>query len=256
MRSLVLVLLLVAIAVVPASATDLYASWDGSGWISVVASNGNNYGSLEGYGEYISGYFSATDQGDYIDTNVMAMAEDGGYYFDGLQELAGYTSNNAIVYAWTYGEFAGLNLRFDQSMYVVQLERVDTSYPLIGASGDVYNYGFYVGLQDRNTRTTSAEYSIDVYGSGFSYVDTNQWHPTVEWTYGWGNPDTINAPTPPGYYTPTNTIYAEGSGTVSEYGFGANYVNWNGYEMPTGGWFSFVGNFNDGFVAHPDVTVS
>jgi len=252
-----LICLLVIISGV-AGATSVNVHWDGSGMIFVHTNNGNNYGELYGSGKYIVGdYFAEDDYGSFIDVDVYAYGNKANYEFWGVQELSGYTSNNVGVYSWVKGSSDVLmNLRYDQSHYVVQLERHTTSEPLLAGSGKRYNIGYDAVIFDRNTGVVSAEYFVKVKGTyGSATIDTNQWHSTVQWTYGWGKPDSINAPTPPGYYTPINYIDAYGLGKVIERGFGVNYVNWNGYEMSYGGNFRFVANYGGEFHGQPDVTV-
>lgn len=243
---------LLAVGVVGATSVDV--SWSGSGDIYVNAENNGNYAEFSGYGAYISGDFLARDDGSYIDTSVYAFGLGAHYDFTGMQKLAGYTRNSAGVIAWSEGDYAQMNLRFDQSMYRVELERTNNHRPLLHGSGDHYSIGLGAVLSDGNT--ASAMYSIEVTGiDGVAEINTNQWHPTVVFGYGWGNPDSINIPDRPGYYTPTNHVSAVGYGEVTEYGFGSHYVNWNGYEMPNGGEFEFTAHYDGAFSAHPDVTL-
>jgi len=171
--------------------------------------------------------------------------------------LAGYTDNNAVVAALVDGDEVTMNLRFDQSNYVVQLERHDTSEPLLTSTGDNYWVGLAAALISSSGHGfPDVGYVIEIEGyNGFAVIDTNQWHPTVVLSYGWGNPDVIHAPAPAGYYTPVNYVYATGYGSVHEQGFGTHYVSWNGYVMPNGGTFEFTAEYSGEFYAQPDVTV-
>ncbi|MHC1624658.1 MAG: hypothetical protein ACXQS2_01470 [Methermicoccaceae archaeon] len=248
-------LLVCFLAISVAGATSVDVSWNGQGAIDIYAENHGNFGAFVGEGDYITGEFHAVDDRRYIDTEVYAWGADAYFEFSGVQKLAGYTDNSAGVLIFASGDAAGVNIRFDQSMYRVELERVVNSEPLIAAEGGFYTLGLGVALFD-DSDDISAGYYIEVMGiDGIAAIGTNQWHPTAVIGYGWGNPDVIHAPDQPGYYTPINYVYAEGYGTVIERGFGEHYVNWNGYEMPNGGEFEFTALYDGAFYGNPDVTV-
>ena len=239
------------------SALSVSVHWNGNGQIFANVENGANYAELTGRGDYLEGSFWATSEGAYVDTDVFAYGENAMYKFEGSQKLAGYTDNNANVFALVDGDEVMMNLRFDQSNYVVQLERHDTSKPLLMSAGDDYWMTLGAALMSDDKYTfPDAGYTIEIDGSdGFAVIDTNQWHPTAVFSYGWGNPDVIHVPAPAGYYTPVNYVHATGYGEVYEQGFGTHYVSWNGYVMSNGGAFGFVAEYNGEFYAQPDVTL-
>ena len=148
------------------------------------------------------------------------------------QKLLGYTTD------WSYAEvhsaaigFSNLNVRFDESCYISELERKNTYLDLVSASG-LYSVGWEVGIKDGPMGNQLAYGYVDVSGIGSCALDTNQWHATGILSYGWGNPDSFTAPSPPSYYTPVNTITATGSGVYTQIVSGTNEVTLGGLTVP------------------------
>ena len=150
------------------------------------------------------------------------------------QALIGYTTD------WTYAEvhtgasygISGMNIRFDESMYITQLERKNTSLDLVYAAGFFYDVGWEVGILDSAGGNKLAFGYVDVSGVGSCALDTSQWFATGEMYYGWGNPDGFVATYPPGYYTPVNTITATGIGYYDQAVYGSNEATFGGLTVP------------------------
>ena len=157
-----------------------------------------------------------------------------GLNFYAEQALIGYTTDwsYAEVHAGVLGGSYGMNIRFDESMYVTQLERKNTGLDLVYAGGFFYDVGWEVGIKDGAMGNLLASGLVDVSGSGSCALDTNQWHSTGVMYYGWGNPDGFVAPNPPSYYTPVNTITATGSGVYTQIVSGTNEVTLGGLTVP------------------------
>ncbi len=198
---------------------------------------------FEGFGSF-GGNFNSAEQGNYLDTNVLVGANSwASFSFSGYQELSGYTSNSVVIDTFAYGEDTLMNNRFDNSNYIVQLERVDTGLDFLSASNE-YGIGWRMMIDDGEDSSAGA--SVELYGDGSGAFDTNQWHSTSIGSYGWGNPDSISAPSLPSYYTPTNTVSATGEGQFIQTGYGDNSLEMNGFVFGSGTG-TFVANFDGGF---------
>jgi hypothetical protein len=150
------------------------------------------------------------------------------FHFSGEQKLFGYTTDEVYCYAAAGGSSsASMNLRFDQSMYVVQLERHDTSRDFLSGSG-MYYVGWGMGIQD-STGTSLTGCNVGLMGIGSGVLDSGQWFPTATGYYGWGGPNGWNAPDPPSYYTPVNTVSATGMGMFHQDANGPNSLTFNGW---------------------------
>ena len=242
-----------------AAATSFHTNFSVvAGSVSATAGNTDAYANFNAMGSFTGDFWSNT-QGNYLDTDVEVHSTTwASLGFSGWQNLAGYTNNRVMAHAWALGNTADMNLRFDNSMYVVQLERHDTSKDFLAASGSRYWTGFDFGIQDSDTSDYSAEVRIEVFDDpsgdgGSAFIDTNQWHPTAIGSYGWGNPDGLVSPGKPGYYTPVNTVSATGSGIYRQFGYGANSLYYNGMNMPGGGSATTTASFNNGFSFNPVV---
>jgi len=251
---LTLVSLLLTAGTVSAQ-TSIHENFDvDSGTVVTSIDNTDAHADFLGSGQFTGDLWS-NDQGTYLDTDVDVSSTSGGSLsFSGWQNLAGYTSNQVDVSAFAWGSTADMNLRFDNSMYVVQLERHDTSQDLLAASGSWYGTGFQMGIFDGSSYSAQIGLRVDDDTSGdggSASIDTNQWHTTSTGSYGWGNPDGIVSPSPPGYYTPTNTVSATGSGVYTQYGYGANSLTYNGMSMPGGGSALTTVSFASGFSFSP-----
>lgn len=232
------------------SATEVNIDFDvGAGNVIVTADNTEAYSGFHGIGGW-TGNFNTVETGNYLDTNCLVESTTGAnFWFDGYQELSGYTNNKVTFSSFAGGDTAVLNNRFDNSNYVVQLERVDTSKDFLSASGIGYGIGWRNAIEDKTTSIESAYVQTSLIGNGNGALDTNQWHSTSIGSYGWGNPDGISAPSLPGYYTPTNTASATGCGAYTFTGYGANSftMNFNFYAPNGGSYSGGILNFNDGF---------
>ena len=224
--------------------------------VDIYADNTDAHSEFHGTGDF-SSTFTVVTSGKYLDSDVTASSSTGaGFNYYGWQNLAGYTNNRVETSAWTHGSTSNMNLRFDNSMYVVQLERHDTSNDFLSASGSGYNLGYQFGVSDG--MIYSADMGIQLYDDnsldgGSGTIDTNQWHPTATGSYGWGNPDGFESPNSPSYYTPTNTVSATGSGEYQQYGMGSSSLSYNGMNMPSGGSANTMVSFNGGFTFNPVV---
>ena len=205
------------------------------------------YAFLHGVGKQLSGSFKASDDYYYdyfLDAWVYARGVGAKYEFKGWQKVVRPSSDYlAKVGAKVYGtKDVFMNLLFDQDAYVIQLERQNTREPLLMASGEQYELGLVTAHRQGDELT--AEYGIEVLGvNGEVLITTDKWYRTAEFHYHFGNkPNDLHVPDM-GY----NHIKATGAGTVTEFGFGANYLKWNNVEMPNGGQFLFMGNYNNGF---------
>ncbi len=141
-------------------------------------------------------------------------------------------------------------------------ERHDTGKDLLGASGADYSVGYAMNIVDKTSGASSAGVAVSIndVGStgGSASLDTNQWHSTAIGTYGWGSPDNINAPNPPGYYTPKNTVAGSGSGVLVISALGNNFLNTStNVNMPEGGSYGGgVWNFNNTISGNYAVTAN
>lgn len=191
-----------------------------------------------------------------FDTDVLASSSSLAIFdFTGWQRLSGYTNNQVAVYAHAEGDTsASMNLRFDNSGYVVQLERHDTGEDFLAGSGD-YMLSYGMAIQDRDTLDFSASVEVLLYGSGAGSLDTTQWFPAATGSYGWGNPDSIQSPNVPSSYHPYNTADATGAGWFDFKLFGSHYVSFNGFELPGGGTLEIGGSFSNGFSGMWDAAV-
>lgn len=214
--------------------------------VDVTADNTDAHSEFHALGDF-SATYTATSSGPYIDTGVQASTTTGAdFAFSGWQKLSGYTNNNVVFNTLASGTTANMNNMFDNSNYVVQLERVDTSKDFLSASGSSYVIGWNMQIVDRTTPTTSnAGTQMEIAGSGSAILDSGQWFPTSTGYYGWGSPDSISAPDKPGYYTPVNTISATGSGTFAQSAYGTHSLQFNGFNFGAGS-ATFGGSFTGG----------
>jgi len=214
-----------------------------SGSVDVSVDNDNAGVGFTGVGSF-SGSLNSVEQGSYLDTNVVVgSSTDASLNFGGYQELSGYTDNAVEVETFASGDNVYMNNRFDNSNYVVYLTRGDTGSDFLSGSGE-YALGWRMAIVDGEDSSAGVEVSL--YGEGSGRFDTNQWHPVSAGTYGWGSPDSINAPQKPGYYTPENVVEATGEGSYMQYTYGDNNVEANGFVLG-GGSITTVANFNSGF---------
>lgn len=233
------------------SATEVDVDMDVENGDVVVAVENNDAAiGFHGQGEF-EGNLHSWETGNYLDTNVYVESETGGRLdFNGYQNLA----NNKVEFeSFAYGEEALMNNRFDNSNYVVQFERVDTSADLLAGAGSHYGIGYGMWITDKTTDVSSAYSTVGLYGDGNGRLDTNQWHSSAIGSYGWGNADAINMPSTPGYYTPTNVVEASGDGLFQQVAHGDNGLEMNGFAFGSGtGTFTanFGGSFGGNFDAH------
>ena len=256
-RKSMVMLTLLALLVGNAAAVEFETVFDvGSGRVDVDVTNTEADVQFTGIGSF-GGRMASQDTGNYLDTDVEVDSVAGATFeFAGRQELAGYTNNEAYTYARTVGtEEAGMNLRYDNSMYVVQTERVNTGKDFLRATGS-FDHILEVGVRDKDTQDVSAYSRIDFYGDGTSRIDTNQWHATATVSYGWGNPDRLVAPNLPGYYTPTNEVEATGSGNYEQRTYGQNRIVHNGFESTNGGLATTTVSFSGVFTGNPTAEAS
>ena len=222
-----------------------------NGIVNQFIDNTDANASFHGSGQFTGDVWS-NDHGNYLDTDVDVSSSSGAMLqFNAWQNLAGYTNNRVETSSYAMGSTAGMNIRFDNSMYVVQLERHDTGKDLLTASGSAFGIGYLMAIADKTTFIQSAFVKAEVYDDplldgGSATIDTNQWHPTATGSYGWGSPDSIVSPSDPGYYTPTNTVSATGSGMFNLEGYGANSVFMNGLSFGGGSHISMSGPFFGG----------
>lgn len=227
-----------------------------SGWLDVWASDIHADMNFHAEGAFSTELWIEGVGSGMFDTDVLASSSSPAFfYFSGSQDLFGYTNNQVAVYAHAEGDTsASMNLRFDNSMYVVQLERHNTGEDFLAGSGD-YFLAYGMAIQDRDTFVISASVQVSLSGSGAGSLDTTQWFPAATGSYGWGNPDSIQSPNVPGYYHPYNTADATGVGTFGLILSGSNYVSFNGFELPGGGILDLGGQFFDGFSGSWDAAV-
>jgi len=215
------------------------------GEVEISADNTEAGSHFYGIGGFSGNFNSVETLVNYLDTNVLVESTTGAnLFFNGFQELSGYTNNKVTFESFAGGDTALMNNRFDNSHYVVQLARVDTSKDFLSASGSNYGIGWRNAISDDADESSYAQ--VELYGDGTGVFDTNQWHPTSIGRYGWGSPDSISAPDIQGYYTPTNTVSATGNGQFVQSGFGENSLEMNGFIFGSGtGTFTAI--FNGGF---------
>ena len=257
MKSLIAVLVALTVLATPVLATSVYTQYGMySGNVdtyiddTAMASHSKFHAGGDAWGE-----LWANDQSyGMLQTDALVSSTGGG----GLTLIAWQNFPNN---GYTYGELdawgtssAYMNARMQSSPYVFQIERHDSnSHPIVSASGASGNYGLYHKLYTETpTGTMNAQSWISLMGSGSGSFDMNQWHASGESTYGWGGPNNVNVPNPPGYYTPTFTVSATGSGTYDQYGYGANSMNYNGFYMPGGGVATTKASFFGGFSGTPN----
>lgn len=218
-----------------------------SGFIEVDVVDTNTDVNFKGMGQF-EGYVIATGNSNGLfDTNVLVESVSGSSLnFAGEQKLFGHTDNKIKVESYVFGSQTLMNNRFDTSNYVVQFERVDTSKDLLKGIGD-FGIGFSMSVEGEESQ--SALTYVELIGSGMGRFDTNQWHSTAIGSYGWGNPDTINMPNEAGYYVPTNEVEAEGDGIFTQYGFGENSLNFNGFVLGSGTAL-ITANYQDGIIGN------
>ncbi len=220
-----------------------------NGNIDIDTVNTDSSAHFTGFGGFSGNYNSQEQGSNYLDTNVLAQTTTGASFsFSGHQKLSGYTNNNIEFESFAYGNNAIMNNRFDNSNYVVQLERVDTGKDFLSASdSSEYGIGWRMNVVDKdNSSLSTSGTEVTLIGSGSGILDTNQWHPTSIGSYGWGNPDRINAPAPAGYYTPINTVTATGDGQFNQHGYGDNSLEMNGFTFGSGSGL-FTATFSGGF---------
>ena len=214
-----------------------------AGSIDVNVANSNADVNFKGAGEF-EGTFESVQAGSYLDTNVeMDSTTGGSLAFVGNQALSGYTNNLIRAETFAYGDTASMNNRYDNSNYVVGLSRVNTGRNFLSASGSDYGAGYKMQVVDATTGLSDAGSVNELYGNGAGSFDTNQWHSTAVGSYGWGNGDSVNLPSKPGYYTPTNTVSASGVGTLYNTVYGSNAellldLNADGVDVDVNGLFT------------------
>ena len=237
--SVITILMLSAIAI---ATTEVDVDFDvGAGDVAVDVSNNEAQVGFHGVGGW-TGNMNSIETGNYLDTDVLVESTAGANFnFGGFQKLSGYTDNKVAFESFASGSNALMNNRFDNSNYVVQLERVTSSKDFLSANGNSYGIGWQMQIQDP-TAYSSAGISAQLFGDGSGAFDTNQWHSTATGNYGWGNPDGINSPNPAGYYTPQNTVTATGTGVFDQAGWGDNSLEFNGFNAGSGS-----GSLNIGF---------
>jgi len=228
-----------------------YGNFNVGGNVEVFIDNDNAHSEFQGGGSW-SGEMWASSQGTYLDTDVDVVSASPAYFnFSAWQNLSGYTNDQIVANAWAGGpESAAMNLRLNGSMYVVGLERHDTSDDLLSASGAGYGTGFDFGVRDGTSEVYSALGVIAIsddaaLDGGSGTIDTNQWHSTATGSYGWGNPNNFTTPGTPGYYVPTNTATGTGSGVLSQGGFGNNSFFYNADYIMSGGGAAGVDSFGN-----------
>lgn len=231
-------------------AIDSHTYFEGSGTISVEAGDDNAWMQFFGQGTFSSDLW-ITDAGHgMFDTDILAWSGEGNeayFGFSGWQNLFGYTNNRVVANAFVWGDNeAFMNLRFDNSMYVVQLERVDPNAgPLLYANGS-YGMAYGMNIEDKDTAEVSAYMSVGLFGDGWGMFDNSHWFPNAVGSYGWGNPDGITFPTYSDTYHPYTIVAAGGSGNFNMQLYGQNYLFFGGLELPGGGSLSVGANFFDG----------
>lgn len=227
-----------------------------TGWLEVDASSGMAWMSFNAVGEFDANVLVSSQAHDLFDTDIYAFSSsEASFMFVGSQDF--FDNNNEVfTSAYASGDtYAFMNLRFDTSMYIVQLEESDHHQDFLAAGG-AYAIGYGMMIRDRDSLDASAWVQVGLEGEGGAVMGANQWFPVAQGSYGWGNPDSIVAPNPPGYYHPVNYAVASGEGDFYLSMFGENYVQLgNAVVMPGGGTLDAFGNFSDGFQFFWDSTV-
>lgn len=244
---------------VPVLATSVHVQYGmDSGTVStyVDETSGNSHSEFHGTGDVNGDLWSDDQSYGMLQTDVLASGAGG----TDLQFIATQIFPNG---GSTYGEiYAGgsdtayMNARMQSSGYVFEMERhLSNSNPIVSASG-ASGYGLYHELQTNTSGGMNAQSTIQLGGSGSGSFDMNQWHASGVSSYGWGGPNNVNTPSPPGYYTPTLTVSATGSGQYMQTGLGLNSLTYNGFSMPGGGSASTFANFGGGFSGTPQVNAN
>lgn len=250
-RNLLVLFLVCLIGSLAYGGIDTYVNFGGVGSVELQAVNDNSWAHFFGSGNFGAEVW-ITDVGQgMMDTDVLARAKSGFavFYFEGWQNLFGYTNDQVWATAFVQGTGeAFMNLRYDNSMYIVQLERHDNKAgPFLYASGE-YSIGYGMSIYDPDDRKFTAGVNVALSGGGWGAFAPGQWFPVATGSYGWGDYDSVFSPIPPGYYHPVNYASAGGQGNFQMNLYGEHYLKFNGgtIELPGGGAFHLDVEFFDG----------
>ena len=240
---------------------DSHIGFEGAGTISVEASDDNSWAYFFGQGVFEADVWIADVGYGMMDTDVHAWAQPGyggaAFKFEGWQNLFGYTNDRVVVNAAAWGnEEAFMNLRFDNSDYVVQLERHDIyAGPFLYANG-TYGISYGMAIYDPDDDENTAWMSVGLFGNGEGELGASHWFPVATGVYPWGEPNVIVGPSS-SYYKPYSYASAGGSGNFVLGLFGSNYLKFDGgaLELPGGGEFNLNVEFFDGMEFNWDETI-
>jgi len=154
-------------------------------------------------------------------------------------ELGAFVSGTAGAY---------MNIDLTGSMYVFN-DHGPYTYPttanprwMLFGEGD-YVVNHTVAMIDNTTALPDAYSQVGLSGVGDGAIGLSN-----AWAFGTSNSGTI-------VYPSSGTMYVQASGLGAYYqdAYGANYLNFNGLELPGGGTLNTSGVFNNGFYGNPSV---
>jgi len=143
---------------------------------------------------------------------------------------------------------AHMDVDITGSMYIFK-DHGPYTYPttpnpnwMLEGEGD-YVVRHFVGMYNKNTSVFDASSKIELAGTGSGAFGMSS-----AWAFSTNNSGNIGYPS-------CTTMYAQASGLGNYWqdAYGANYLKFNGFELPGGGYQQTTGWFNNGFQGNPSV---
>lgn len=208
--------------------------FDTTSWHEDELGNSNEF---EGFGSFTGTY--SVSQNIYGGLAARINVDSSSYaafYFEDYQDFNVLSANHIYdVEGWfgayAEGDGATMNLKTAASMYVWSEATNPWSADCLGGN----MIGKYAHVEDDGD--TQAHLQIDIETDGYATMsNSNIW--------GWGIQESGKAYM---YGSGTKTISATGEGEYAQSGFGLDRLEYNGFELPDGGWMHTEGYFADGF---------
>ena len=193
----------------------------------------NAYGGLQGYINTESKSGADFDLSVYSDLDVLSANH--------IKGIEGYFS------AWASGEDAEMNMKligWGPSPGGWQEATNPYSEPCLLGS----NIGKELGMTVDEELEACIGIRVDLADSATMYNDLTAW--------GWGISESNGGTVTTSYDGRTRTITATGSGSFTQYGFGKDYLRFDGKELLNGGGLTLSGSFDDGLSGTYDMAAN
>ena len=198
-----------------------------------------------GIGGFAGNYNANTDQTDELMDSLISVSTKGTaprsrFEFESTHNLGSrnHNTHKMVFSSWVEGTDATMDMYLDNSPYQSQAERVSGSPMLTASDVSSFGMGFTLANSERDDSYTNALSDISLIGMGSGSLGKTKWG-SNHLARGIGyNQNAIDIR--------SGEVKATGSGTFSQYAFGDNSLEMNGFIFGSGNGL-FTAHYGDSF---------